>query len=100
MNAEGSPRLSGNLSLTLPGVDADRLVGALQPWIALSTNAACSASVLRPSHVLLALGLGEADAASTVRIGFGRFNTTAEVELAAERLTSTAERIRKSNAAA
>ena len=32
--------VSGNLNLTFPGVDADRLVGAVQPPdIALSTNA-------------------------------------------------------------
>jgi cysteine desulfurase len=100
VNAEGSPRLPGNLSLRFPSVDADRLVGAVQPQIAVSTNAACSAGVLQLSHVLLALGLGQLDAASTVRISFGRFNTRAEVETAAERLALAAEQIRQSNAAA
>jgi cysteine desulfurase len=95
VNLEGSPRLPGSLSLTFPGVDADRLVGALQPHIAVSTNAACSAGVLQPSHVLLALGLGMADAASTIRVGFGRFNTPTEAETAAERLALAAEQIRE-----
>ena len=74
------------------------LVGALQPDIALSTNAACSAGVLQPSHVLLAMGLSEPDAASTLRVGFGRFNTRAEIEMAAERLAEAVRRIREHEA--
>ena len=84
--------------MTFPGCDADRVVGALQPDIALSTNAACSAGLLRPSHVLLAMGLSESDAASTLRIGFGRFNIPAEVEIAAERLVRLVGRIREDEA--
>lgn len=96
VNCAGAPRLPGSLSLTFPGIDADRLLGALQPMIALSTNAACSAGVLQPSHVLEALGLPEEDAASTVRIGFGRFNTEEEIVWAAERIGVTALRIARS----
>lgn len=84
VNAEGAPRLPGNLSLTLPGIDADHLVGALQPNIAVSTNAACSSGVLQTSHVLQAIGLGNDLAESTIRVGFGRFNTLQEVEMAAK----------------
>jgi cysteine desulfurase len=98
INCKRSPRLPGNLSLTFMGVDADRLVGAVQPLIALSTNAACSAGVLQPSHVLRAIGLSETDAASTMRIGFGRFNTLPEIERAAERLSAAAAQIRRNEA--
>ncbi|HEY1707226.1 MAG TPA: cysteine desulfurase family protein [Rhizomicrobium sp.] len=94
INGHTARRLPGNLSLTLPGVDADHLVGGLQPDIAVSTNAACSSGVLMPSHVLRALGLTESDAASTIRIGFGRFNTLRQVQTAAERLGEAAIRIR------
>ena len=34
VNAAASPRLPGNLSLSLPGIDADHLVGTLQPHLA------------------------------------------------------------------
>jgi cysteine desulfurase len=97
VNGDRSPRLPGNLSLTFPGVDADRLVGSVQPHIAVSTNAACSAGVMQPSHVLLALGLSDTDAASTIRVGFGRFNTSPEIEAAAERLGKAATHIRQSD---
>lgn len=94
VNCEDSPRLPGNLSLTLPDIDADRLVGTVQPQVMISTNAACSSGMVHPSHVLLALGLNEIDAASTIRVSFGRFNTAAEIESAARCIGSAAARIR------
>lgn len=98
VNCEHSPRLPGNLSLTFEGVDADRLVGAVQPFIAVSTNSACTAGLPQPSYVLRAIGLSEAAAASTLRIGFGRLNTMADVECAAERLGKAARQIREQEA--
>jgi cysteine desulfurase len=94
INGDQRFRLPGNLSLTFPQVDGDRLVGAVQPDIAVSTNAACSSGVLEPSHVLMALGMKVEDAASTIRVGFGRFNTMAEIETAATRLALAASQIR------
>lgn len=94
INCEDSPRLSGNLSLILPGIDGDRLVGAVQPRVMISTNAACSSGMIHPSHVLLALGLNAMEAASAIRVSFGRFNTTAEVESAAQYIGSAAAKIR------
>jgi cysteine desulfurase len=49
--------------------------------------------VIEPSHVLLALGLTDGQAKSTIRVGFGRFNTPEEVESAAVLLCSTVEKI-------
>jgi cysteine desulfurase len=98
VNGSLERRLPGNLSLTFPGCDADRLVGALQPDVAISTNAACNGGLLQPSHVLLALGLSETDATSTVRIGFGRFNAREEIVRAALRIAEAACRIRQHDA--
>jgi cysteine sulfinate desulfinase/cysteine desulfurase-like protein len=44
------------------------------------------------------MGLSESDASSTLRIGFGRFNTRAEIEIAAERLAEEVRRIREDEA--
>jgi cysteine desulfurase len=93
INAEAAPRIPGNLSMTIPGVDAERLVGALQPDLAISTNSACSSGAMEPSHVLFAIGLSREEAESTVRIGFGRFNSLEEVETAANLLTTRIEQI-------
>jgi cysteine desulfurase len=99
VNGPRSRRLPGNLSLTFPGIEADRLVGVLQPEVAVSTNAACSAGALQYSHVLAAIGLDERAAAATIRVGFGRFNSFEEVERAAKLIAGQVARIREDGAA-
>ena len=84
-NGHPDERLPGNLNVTFPGVDADRLLIALHD-VAISSGSACSTASPAPSHVLLALGLTEDQARSSVRIGVGRGTTQAEVDLATERI--------------
>jgi cysteine desulfurase len=84
-NGHPEERLPGNLNVTFHGVDADRLLLALHD-IALSSGSACSTAKPAPSHVLLALGLSEEQAKSTVRIGLGRGTTQGEIDTAARRL--------------
>jgi cysteine desulfurase len=85
-----APRLPGALSIKLHGVDADRLVGAVQPRLAISTGSACASGELHASYVLRAMGLSEDAAASVIRIGMGRFTTEAEVEEAARTIGQAA----------
>lgn len=47
--------------------------------IAVSGGSACTSGSLKPSHVMLALGHENDTALSTIRVSFGRFNTTDEV---------------------
>ena len=72
-----------NLSLTLPGIDASRVMSELD-HLQISAGAACSSSARGPSHVLKAIGLSDAEAQCTIRVGFGRFTWLEEVELAAQ----------------
>ena len=44
--------------------------------------------------MLRALGLGEAAAGATLRIGIGRFTTEADVDFAAERLIAAQRQLR------
>ncbi|MBA1200233.1 aminotransferase class V-fold PLP-dependent enzyme [Pseudomonas capeferrum] len=48
--------------------------------IALSSTSACNSAANAPSHVLLALGLNEAQARSSVRVSLGRYTTEVEVD--------------------
>ena len=48
-----------------------------------------------PSHVLLALGMTDDLARSSLRFGLGRFNTEAEVELALEMVAASVDRLRQ-----
>ena len=73
-------RLPGNLSITFPGCDTDALLYLLDSrGVQCSAGSACQAGVTRTSHVLLAMGLTEADARGTVRFSFGRSSTRDDV---------------------
>jgi cysteine desulfurase len=89
LNGDPVRRLPGNLNLAIDGVDAQVLMAAV-PGVAVSTGSACSSAAVEPSYVLRALGLDDAAAASSLRIGFGRFTTTAEVDRAADALVAGA----------
>jgi cysteine desulfurase len=63
--------------------------------LAVSSGAACSSTDPGPSHVLLALGMSEDLARSTLRFGLGRFNTSTEVDFAAATVAAAVNRLRK-----
>jgi cysteine desulfurase len=73
--------LPGIVNLRIPGVLAEALLLLLdQAGVDCSAGAACSAGVTQVSHVLLALGLDEPAARSTVRFSLGRTTTAEDVE--------------------
>lgn len=45
----------------------------------MSSGSACTSASLEPSYVLRALGVDEEMAHTSIRFGFGRFSTEAEV---------------------
>ncbi|MFQ5973534.1 MAG: aminotransferase class V-fold PLP-dependent enzyme [Alphaproteobacteria bacterium] len=92
-NGARENRVAGNLNLLLPGADGEDLVGALDD-VAISTGSACTSATVEPSYVLRAIGLDDEQAASSVRVGFGRFTTEAEVDYAARRIGEVAARLR------
>jgi cysteine desulfurase len=58
---EGAPRLPNTLSVLLPGVAAETQVIALDlAGVQISAGAACSSGKVAASHVLAAMGFGEA----------------------------------------
>jgi cysteine desulfurase len=92
LNGDAKRRLPGSLNLCFPGIEAMRLIEAC-PSIAISTGSACTSASVEPSYVLRALGLSEADANTGIRIGLGRFTTTADVDFAADTLAAAAVRL-------
>jgi len=85
----------GILSVTFEGVSAESLLIALdRRGIAASAGAACSAGSIEPSHVLLALGMSEEQAMSTIRLSLGRGNTPEEIGFAAEVIAEEVNRLR------
>ncbi|WP_043833841.1 cysteine desulfurase family protein [Muricoccus aerilatus] len=99
VNGSRTSRVAGNLSLTLPGgVDAQAVMAAA-PGVCVSTGSACSSASIEPSYVLRALGLPEAEARATLRIGIGRFTSPAEVDRAAAELSRAWNGVRQRAAA-
>lgn len=91
LSVNGHPdlRLAGNLNVCIPGCDADDLMLAMVD-VAVASGSACSSASPAPSHVLLAIGLAYDEAASSLRIGIGRFNSHEDVMFAASRIAETA----------
>ena len=88
VNGHPERRVAGNLNLTFPGgVDAQALMAAA-PEVCVSTGSACSSAAVEPSYVLRALGIPEAEARATLRIGIGRFTSPADVDRAAASLAA------------
>ena len=79
----GQWRHPGNANIRFDGVDAQDILGVLQPRLAASTGAACTTGIPEPSHVLRALGLTAAQSEASIRFSFGRFTSRKEIESAA-----------------
>lgn len=78
LNGSRTARYHGNLNVRLSGLDVARLTSDLRD-IAFSAGSACASGSGRSSHVLRAIGLSEAEARSSIRLGFGRYTTPAEL---------------------
>jgi cysteine desulfurase len=85
INGSAEQRYHGNLNVRFAGLDVARLMSDLGD-IAFSAGSACASGSGRPSHVLRALGLSDAEARSSIRIGFGRYTSEAELAEAIGRI--------------
>jgi cysteine desulfurase len=82
LNGDMERRIANNLNVGIALPNCDALVSSLTD-IAVSSTSACSSGSAMPSHVLQSIG---AEAASTMRITVGRFNTAAEIDHAVAHL--------------
>jgi cysteine desulfurase len=89
VNGSVDHRYRGNLNIRFPGLDVNRLISDLRD-IAFSAGSACASGSGRSSHVLRAIGLSEAEARSSVRIGFGRYTSGTELINALGRIDAAA----------
>jgi cysteine desulfurase len=90
--------LPGVTNLGFPGASADAMVMMLDgAGIDCSSGSACSAGLSQASHVLVAMGLTEAAARSSIRFSFGHSSTAADV---AALLGALPEAVNRARAAA
>ena len=78
-------QLSNFMPISIPGLDAERLIFALEEYgVYVSTGAACAASKGEKSLTLKAIGLNDSQIAGSLRITLGRPTIEEDVEKAAE----------------
>ena len=93
INGSVEHRYRGNLNVRREGLDVARLMSDCRD-IAFSAGSACASGSGRSSHVLRAIGLSEAQARSSIRLGFGRYTTEDELQAGLDTILTAAERQR------
>lgn len=90
LNGDRNARYRGNLNVRRTGLDVARLMSDCRD-IAFSAGSACASGSGRPSHVLTAIGLSDAEARSSIRLGFGRYTGEAALADALDRIVAAAD---------
>lgn len=95
LNGHETDRLPNTLNLCFPGMDSHELLERIKDRIAASSGSACHSGIKKPSPVLTAMGVTDADALSSIRFSAGKDNTEDEVKEAAEIIVNAAEGLRQ-----
>jgi cysteine desulfurase len=96
VNGHPHERLPGIAHLSFPGCEGDSLLMLLDArGIECSTGSACAAGVAQPSHVLVAMGAGEAVARGSLRFSLGHSSTADDVSAAVDAIAPAVERARR-----
>ena len=81
INGDVNNKLVGNNNICFAGVDGSKLLAELDKrGICASSGSACSAGLINPSHVLLAIGVSPNLAKGSLRVTFGKENTIDDVK--------------------
>ena len=96
VNGDKNSRLPNTLNISFEGIEADSLLMNLDLMgIAVSSGSACSASSLKPSHVLLAMGRSSKDAFNAIRFSIGYDNTEEEIDYVLKILVDIVKKLRE-----
>jgi len=91
----GAARLIQHSHFRIPGIDAETLLIRLDGLgVAAAAGSACHSGAIEISHVLMAMGLEEEAARSSVRFSFGWTSRPGDGELAAAAVVECVEAIR------
>jgi len=96
LNGSLNKRVPANLNVMFRYIEGEAILMDLsQKGIYVSTGSACSASDLRSSYVLKAMGLSDNYLNSNIRFSLGRFNTKKEIDYTVKAIKSTVKRLRE-----
>lgn len=84
INGNTQHRMPHVTNMSFKHVEGEGLMMTFNQDIALSSGSACTSASLEPSYVLVALGLGDDLAHSSLRFSLGRFTTEEEIDFTIE----------------
>ena len=82
INGNTEHRMPHVTNISFKHVEGEGLMMTFNQNIAVSSGSACTSASLEPSYVLIALGLGDDLAHSSIRFSLGRFTTDEEIDMA------------------
>ncbi len=94
INGNEEHRMPHVTNISFKHVEGEGLMMTFNQNIAVSSGSACTSASLEPSYVLVALGLGDDLAHSSIRFSLGRFTTDEDVDDALELVTAGVNHMR------
>ena len=94
VNGNTEHRMPHVTNISFKHVEGEGLMMTFNQNIAVSSGSACTSASLEPSYVLIALGLGDDLAHSSIRFSLGRFTTEEEVDYAIKYVTEGVKHMR------
>ncbi|MBE9607913.1 aminotransferase class V-fold PLP-dependent enzyme [Chitinilyticum piscinae] len=86
-NSPAQHCLPTTINFSVPGVPSKRLLEVFDALgLRLSAGSACSSKTAKPSHVLMAMGLGEERATSAIRLSISPWCDATDIDAAVARL--------------
>lgn len=95
INGNVEHRMPHVANISFKHVEGEGLMMTFNQEIALSSGSACTSASLEPSYVLIALGLGDDLAHSSLRFSLGRFSTEEEVDYTIEAISKGVNHMRE-----
>jgi cysteine desulfurase len=95
VNGNLKKRTEANLNVMFSSIEGEAiLIDLSRQGIAVSTGSACSATDLKSSYVLKAMGLDKNYLNSNIRFSLGKYNTKKEIDYTLSCLKKTVKRLR------
>lgn len=95
INGNVNSRMPHVTNISFKHVEGEGLMMTFNQNIAVSSGSACTSASLEPSYVLVAMGLGDDLAHSSIRLSLGRFTTEEEVDFAIKAISEGVNHMRE-----
>jgi cysteine desulfurase len=95
VNGNEQSRMPHVANISFKHVEGEGLMMTFNQNVAVSSGSACTSASLEPSYVLVAMGLGDDLAHSSIRFSLGRFTTDEDIDNAIELVSKGVNHMRE-----